>query len=1276
MLSLLALLTSTLLSSFVLGAMQYFVMEQLTGIYGMDDRAWITQAVAATVTVGPALIYFFSGALVSAMKKAYVMALSMAGVLLLLIGIFLSLKFGIIPALWASLTVIGIIFGLYSAGKMSAIPFVQKNLRMSMAAVNGLMSMVFIFGLMPGAFCGTLMYQHCPNSWHYILGGVSIVTIFISLVCLPKGEDLTSYKETQRSILSGTKDVFAKHWTLLICGASLWGCANAVQMALNAYLTMNGYATIQQAATLPVAAAGGAVIGTLVSPVMNRARFIFISLFTVLMGTIIFLVPQICHSTSSVMICTVVMGIFFGAAVNLNDSTFLEISQKGNFVGIGASLQSALLALLSALISTLVFFLLQVAHVIDPNQSFTVFAICCAVIVLLSLVVGFKYGSRELNPSVALMITGAKILMKLRYRATIEGLENIKSVKGALILPNHPAEMDPVLEVLTFWNAAHPRVVVIEDFYNMKGLQWLFRRLDAIPMPDIEGTVSAWKRRRVDKALDAVVEALKQGDNVIIYPGGALWRQDHEVIGAKSGLHYILSKVPEAPVVLAHASGFWGSSFSYVYENRRPKLFDKLWHGVKVVLANLIFFVPKRPVKIKIEMAGSDLPRNCQDKMILNAWLQNWHDQFGREELKLYPFYFWSKKLPVMAEVKEKEKVDESTLNAKILKEVTSEIARMKKMAPEEISPSDRLTDDLGMDSLETAEVLGWLQDNYGVTDVAPQELVNIAAVAHFAAAAKQQIAPEQVQLAPEEWRKEAKREIGLPEAKTVIEALLKSLDRGGKLPMVADETFGILTYEKFKMALIIFASLIKELPGERIGVMLPSTTLCDILMYASMLAGKVPVMLNWTLGEANLKHVIAASELQTVLSAEAFIDKVDDLPMDLFDDMLLCVEELKKRIGLGLKLKALRYKNYKAKKLLKCFGIEDRKEDDVAVILFTSGSENVPKGVPLNSRNLMNNINGVFVCAKIAADDVLYSFLPPFHSFGLTMTTLMPTICGIRTAHYPDPTAYRKLAYGTVKWGATVMGGTATFMKGILRAGKSEMFKTVRLVGVGGEKAPKELFDLFAVRSPHTCVIEGYGITECSPLVSLTRAGEKVVGVGKAIPGMTVMIVSIDEHKELPANEQGLIVTKGVSVFSGYLGGSPDPFLILDDGDKWYNTGDLGYLTPEGQLIITGRLKRFVKIGGEMISLPALESVLNHRWPSSDDKPLMAVESKEVEGERPELILFSVLEKITPDDANKALKEAGFGNIASISRVITIPEMPLLGTGKTDYRSLKSKIN
>ncbi|MBR4820574.1 2-acyl-glycerophospho-ethanolamine acyltransferase, partial [bacterium] len=104
--------------------------------------------------------------------------------------------------------------------------------------------------------------------------------------------------------------------------------------------------------------------------------------------------------------------------------------------------------------------------------------------------------------------------------------------------------------------------------------------------------------------------------------------------------------------------------------------------------------------------------------------------------------------------------------------------------------------------------------------------------------------------------------------------------------------------------------------------------------------------------------------------------------------------------------------------------------------------------------------------------------------------------------------------------------------------------------------------------------------------------------------------------------------------------------------------------------------LKRFVKIGGEMISLPALESVLNHRWPSSDDKPLMAVESKEVEGERPELILFSVLEKITPDDANKALKEAGFGNIASISRVITIPEMPLLGTGKTDYRSLKSKIN
>ena len=1275
MLSLLALLTSTLLSSFVLGAMQYFVMEQLTGIYGMDDRAWITQAVAATVTVGPAIIYFFSGALVSAMKKAYVMALSMAGVLLLLIGIFFSLKFEIIPALWVSLTVIGVIFGLYSAGKMSAIPFVQKNLRMSMAAVNGLMSMVFIFGLMPGAFCGTLMYQHCPNSWHYILGGVSIVTIFISLVCLPKGEDLTSYKETQRSILSGTKDVFAKHWTLLICGASLWGCANAVQMALNAYLTMNGYATIQQAATLPVAAAGGAVIGTLVSPVMNRARFIFISLFTVLMGTIIFLVPQICHSTSSVMICTVVMGIFFGAAVNLNDSTFLEISQKGNFVGIGASLQSALLALLSALISTLVFFLLQVAHVIDPNQSFTVFAICCAVIVFLSLVVGFKYGSRELNPAVAIMISGAKILMKLRYRATIEGLENIKSVKGALILPNHPAEMDPVLEVLTFWNAAHPRVVVIEDFYNMKGLQWLFRRLDAIPMPDIEGTVSAWKRRRVEKALDAVVEALKQGDNVLIYPGGALWRQDHEVIGAKSGLHYILSKVPEAPVVLAHAAGFWGSSFSYVYENRRPKLFDKLWHGVKVVLANLIFFVPKRPIEIKIEMAGEDLPRNCQDKMILNAWLQNWHDQFGREELKLYPFYFWSKKLPVMAEVKEKEKVDESTLNAKILKEVTSEIARMKKMAPEEISPGDRLTDDLGMDSLETAEVLGWLQDNYGVTDVAPQELVNIAAVAHFAASASQQVLPEQVALAPEEWRKGETRPCGLPEAETVIEAFLKALDRGGKLPMAADETFGILSYEKFKMAMIVFASLIKEMPGERIGIMLPSTVLCDILLYASMLAGKVPVMLNWTLGEANLKHVVAASDLEVILSAEAFVDKVENLPVELLEEKLVLVEDMKKRIGLSLKLKALRQKGYSAEKMLCAWGLENIGSDDTAVILFTSGSENVPKGVPLSNRNLLNNIQGVFVNAKIVASDVLYSFLPTFHSFGLTMTTLMPTICGIRIAHYPDPTAYRKLAYGSCKWSATVMGGTATFMKGIIRAGKPELFKTVRLVGVGGEKTPKELFDLFALRTPQINVIEGYGITECSPLVCLTTAGDEVVGVGRPIGGMEVKIVDLETHEDKPAETQGLIVVKGVSVFKGYLEGKPDPFITLGDNEKWYNTGDLGYFTKAGQLIITGREKRFVKIGGEMISLPALEAVLNHRWPSSDERPLIAVESREIEGERPELIIFSVLENLTAEDANEALKEAGIGNVARISSVINIPEMPLLGTGKTDYRSLKLKL-
>ena len=1275
--SLIALLTSTFLCSYVLGAMQYFVMEALTGLYGMENRAWIVQAVAATVTVGPALIYFFSGALVSAMRKAFVMALSMVGVLALLGGIYFSLKLGNTLGLWFSLTFIGILFGLYSAGKMSAIPFVQGNLKMSMTAVNGLMSMVFIFGLMPGAFCGTLFYNNFQGSWHYILGAISIVTIVVSLFCLPKGETRIPYVEAQKNLFKGTLKVFGKHWTLLLTGAALWGSANAVQMALNAYLTMHNYASTQVAATIPVAAAIGAVIGTLVSPLFNKVRFVFITLFTLLMGVCVFSIPFVCHSTFSVMTFTVVMGSFFGLAVNLNDSTFLEIARQENVVGVGASLQSALLALLSALVSTLAFFLLQIFKVITPDQSFTLFALCCLIILFMSFLVGFKYGKREMNPAVAMMVLAARQLLKLRYKITVNGAENLKKSRGMLILPNHPAEMDPVMELLTFWNVAHPRVVLIEDFYEMPALKWLFLRLDAISIPDIEGTAGVWKKHRVEKALDDVVEALKAGDNVLLYPGGALWRQGREVVGAKSGLHYILSRVPNAPVALAHASGLWGSSFSYVYENRRPRLFAQLWHGIKVVLKNGIFFVPKRPVKIDVIMAGEDFPRHCKDKMELNAWLENWHGKYGEEPLTLYPYSIWSKELPKLAKVEEKPKVDESKLNTKILSEVTKEIARQKNRNPSEIMPSDRLTDDLGMDSLEVAEVLSWLQDTYGVADVSPRELINVAAVAHIAASTTNQIAPEDVAPPPPLWNEIEGRKFGnVAESRTLAEAFLRTCDRGGKQPFLADEALGVLTFEQFKMAVVVFATLIKEMPGKRIGIMLPALSICDILLFATQLAGKQAVMLNWTLGEANLRHVVEIAELDVVLTAEAFVDQLDSLPLDLFLDKLVTVEELKKQIGLSHKLKAWRQKNWKTEKMLKAWGLDKVSEDDLAIILFTSGSENVPKGVPLTHKNLLSNVAGLIEALDLSYKDILYSFLPPFHSFGLTMTTLMPAVTGIRNALYPNPTAYRALAIGFKKWGVTIAGGTATFIKGIIRAGKPELFAALRLVGCGGEKTPPELFDLFRARIPHTKLIEGYGITECSPLLCLTRVDDEIVGVGKPVRGVEVKVVGIDNYEELPSETQGLIIARGVSVFNGYLGGKPNPFIKLSDGSTWYNTGDLGYFTAQGNLIITGRLKRFVKIGGEMISLPALEAVLNHRWPSSDDRQLMAVEAREIEGERPELILFSVLDKVTIDDANNALREAGIANVARLSAIKYIPEMPLLGTGKTDYRSLKISLN
>jgi len=321
-----------------------------------------------------------------------------------------------------------------------------------------------------------------------------------------------------------------------------------------------------------------------------------------------------------------------------------------------------------------------------------------------------------------------------------------------------------------------------------------------------------------------------------------------------------------------------------------------------------------------------------------------------------------------------------------------------------------------------------------------------------------------------------------------------------------------------------------------------------------------------------------------------------------------------------------------------------------------------------------MSNIEGALEAMTFNNDDVLYGFLPPFHSFGITVTTMLPLTTGLKVAYYPNPTEGSRIATGCERWDVSLMAGTPSFINSILKSATPEQVKRIRVFIAGAEKVPQELFKAVDDLGTGAEILEGYGITECSPIITCNRPGMKKEGVGSAFPNVEVIIVDPESHEQLPAGERGLILVNGPNVFSGYLNYPLNPFVTVND-KEWYNTGDLGSFSTDNYLTISGRMKRFVKIGGEMISLPAIEEVLGRNWPASEDGPVIAVHAVENEGEKPQLILFTAAQ-VTKDAANQALKDAGFSALSKISECSELNAIPLLGTGKTDYQTLKTMVS
>ena len=371
---------------------------------------------------------------------------------------------------------------------------------------------------------------------------------------------------------------------------------------------------------------------------------------------------------------------------------------------------------------------------------------------------------------------------------------------------------------------------------------------------------------------------------------------------------------------------------------------------------------------------------------------------------------------------------------------------------------------------------------------------------------------------------------------------------------IVNDSHSGVLTHRRMLVAVRLFSKKFAKLPEKHVGVLLPASVAADIVFFSLLLANKIPVLLNWTTGPSNLTHAAKQTSIQHVITAKAFVDRLN---LQMPNVTFIFIEQLKSKLS---KLTALRelIKTY-ANAPLSNATFSPPNQDDTAVFLFTSGSESTPKTVPLSHRNLMVNLRDALTALDANTHDSVLGFLPPFHSFGLLANVMMPHLSGIRCTRFADPTDVHALKRLINAYKPSLLFTTPTLLARLLSVCSPGDMDSLRKIVTGAEHCPDGVIQLSESVIPKATVLQGYGITECSPVISLnTLAARKRGTTGKPIASVETRVIDVDTGCVVPANETGMLVVSGPSIFSGYLNyDGPSPFIQMD-GKNWYKTGDL----------------------------------------------------------------------------------------------------------------------
>ena len=865
--------------------------------------------------------------------------------------------------------------------------------------------------------------------------------------------------------------------------------------------------------------------------------------------------------------------------------------------------------------------------------------------------------------------TIAGFFLRLRYRVTVEGAECLAAVEGpTLVLPNHPAYIDPalVLSHLRLGKALRP--LVFSGIYRLLPLRPLMAMVDAFEVPDL----SAQSRDAQAKTLgmiEAVVARIGRGDSFLIYPSGRLQRGNAEVVGSARAVHELLSRCPDLNVVLVRTCGLWGSSFGCAATGAPPSLVPTILGNLGWALAALLVFLPRRKVTIHVEvLPRGTLPKKSREET--NAFLEGWYNVDGPQQPAFVRFsHLFGPSTGHYAAGAALPAIDPASIDPKTIRLVNELVQGHlgRELDPGELT-FDTTLEGIGMDSLDRMDATLKVEQQFGFHNAAVvNTLGELWALADGKLAGDRKEEPIAVPVA---WF--APPRSSAPPAVlagTVAEAFVRRALVAPTEPAVADRISGVLPSRRLLVGAMLMARRFAAWPEKHVGVMLPASVAADIVFFALHMAGKTPVMMNWTTGPSNLAHGVKVTGTRRIITAKKLVDRLGiEVPGADYEYL----ETLRGGIGKREQVSTLLGTMLNSAGILR--GLPRQDPDEPAVFLFTSGSESTPKTVPLSHTNVITNITDSLEVLEMTEADSLLGFLPPFHSFGLTGNVLLPHLTGIRTVRHADPTDARGLVQTIRAYRPTMLFTTPTFLSYILSVSQEGDLKSLRRIIAGAEKCPDAVFERTAALAPEAVILEGYGITECSPVLAANRVGDRRRGcIGRPVKHVAIRVVDVDTGDPVAAGETGMLLASGPSIFSGYLNhDGPSPFVELE-GRQWYRTGDLVVADADNWLTFKGRLKRFLKAGGEMISLPALEEPFSKRYPADETGPKVAVEGIEMPGGR-QIALFTTF-PLTLREASQILIEDGLRGVMRLDEVRQLETIPVLGTGKTDYKELRRMV-